>query len=186
MFEQLLDPLWLGAPPFHLHLIGSAEVILRLVQLKREPLPILHGPDVPKPTQADEVEVAAVGARELAPDPVEDEGAGEGDEAPWLGNAGAGEGRVEGLLVLLESADAVDDGGAGLEGDDAGGGGVGAVESEAEDGEAGGEVGAVTVEEDVLLEEGAAVEGDEEVGEGLMGGGVGKAELDLDLHRGGG
>lgn len=76
--------------------------------------------------------------------------------------------------------------GFGFEREDAMGGGVAGVEAEAEGGAGGGEVGGGGVEEDVLLEEGFGVEGGEELGEFLVGGGVWEAELDFDFHGVGG
>lgn len=60
------------------------------------------------------------------------------------------------------------------------------VEAEAEGGEGGGEEGGGGVEEDVFLEEGFGVEGGEEFGEFLVGGGGSEKELDLDFHGVGG
>ncbi|KAK3020497.1 hypothetical protein RJ639_045747 [Escallonia herrerae] len=101
-------------------------------------------------------------------------------EAPRLGHAGAGHGRLDGLLVLLDAAHAVANDGLGLEGED--GVGVEVVEAEAEGGAAGGELGGGAVEEHVLLDVGFDVVGEEQVGDFPVGGGVRQLELYLHLH----
>lgn len=64
--------------------------------------------------------------------------------------------------------------------------GVEVVEAKAENGEVGGELGVGTIEEEVLLEVGAAVVRGQDAAEPLMGGGGWKAELYFYFHPGGG
>ncbi|CAL9105218.1 unnamed protein product [Musa acuminata var. zebrina] len=178
--QQLLGSLRVGRLAFQLE--TSSEIVLCLIELERQSLvPHIDCPNVPEATQAHERCDLSV-QPELLEHPFHDpRGPGRVGYPPRLGGAGTAEGRVDVLLVLLDAADAADQAGLGLEGDDAAG--VGVVEADAEDGEAGGELPGGAVEEEVLLEVGAEVVGGEGVREATVGGGVGETELHLDLHR---
>lgn len=92
----------------------------------------------------------------------------------------AADGGVEGLLLLLDAADSAGDVRLRLERENAAG--VEVVEADAEGGEVGRELGVVAIEEEVLLEVGAAVVGGEDGGEPLVGGGGREAELYFNFH----
>lgn len=92
----------------------------------------------------------------------------------------AAEGGVEGLLLLLDAADAAGDLGLRFEREDAAG--VEVVEADAEGGQVGGELGVGAVEEEVLLEVGAAVVGRKDGGEARVGGGGRQPELHFYFH----
>lgn len=92
----------------------------------------------------------------------------------------AADGGVQGLLLLLDSADSTGYLGFRFEREDAEG--IEVVEADTEGGEVGGELGVGPVEEEILLEVGAAVVGGEEGGEAVVGGGGWEAELYFHFH----
>lgn len=137
--------------------------------MSRQPLPVENRPHVPKSAQAHKPRFSN---SKFSLNPFYYPRRANGQQPPRFRNSGPGEGDIERLLEFLDAADARGDGWLGFEGEDASGRGSAAVETEAEDGVVGGELGGGAVEEDVFLDVGLGVEGGEETEEGLVGGGV--------------
>lgn len=159
LLEQLLGVLRISA--LTLNLIQSPKPKISLVHLQFQPLPLVHSPHIPKPSQPHKPQ-----RTKLLPRPPQNPRLHVA-QLPRLRRAIAPDRRLQFLLVLLHAAHAVNENGLGLESHDAARMVVG--ESEAEGGSARRELSGRAVEEAILLAVGADVEWGQNIGDATVG-----------------